>query len=86
MAVPAPTNTLRLDAASFSFEGLDGECINLPTQETQAFIGSEADVFEQDRHDPENIAYNHALSSALRRSGRFLRRGGEIRHCFRAIT
>ena len=85
VAVPAPANTLRGEAASSSFEGLQGPCINLPAQESQAFVGSEADVFEQDGHCPEIIAYNRGLSSAVRRSGQFLRRSSEIRHCFMEI-
>ena len=84
VAVPAPAHALRGHAASSSFKRLQGACITLPAQEAEAFIGSEANVFEQDGHDSEIIAQNHALSSAVRRSGLFLRRSGEIQHYFRA--
>jgi len=84
VAVPAPAHALRGHAASSSFKRLQGACITLPTQQAEAFIGSEANVFEQDGHYSEIIAQNHALSSVVRRSGQFLIRSGEIRHCFMA--
>ena len=52
VAVPASAHARRGDAASSGFEGLQGACITLPAQEAEAFIGSEADIFEQDGHYP----------------------------------
>jgi hypothetical protein len=63
---PTPDAAARLSAR---FERLQRARITLPAQQAEAFIGGEADVFEQDGHCPEIIARNHALSNAVRRYG-----------------
>jgi hypothetical protein len=85
VAVPAATHACRGRAASAGFEGLQGACISLPAQQAEAFIGGEADVFEQDGHCPEIITQSDGLSNAVRRYGQSLRRSGEIPHRFMAI-
>ena len=69
VAVPATADAGGSGALSARLEGLQRLRISLPAQQAEAFIGGEADVFEQDGHCPEIITRNDALSSAVRRCG-----------------